>query len=402
MCNNEILELETKGCFNFFWNEVSYSKNGYGLIKDSTVSFDTHKSVSSIASTGFGLCAIVIGVNRNYIGYYDGYYRVLKTLISAYENFSQTKGFFNHFLNMETGKTAWNSEVSIIDTSIFLMGAMVASEYFGGDISEYFEKIYGRIDWEFFRNRITNRFYMGYNDINNEPFGEWDSYAEQLIMYFLGVASPTKSINKEMFYDFNRDEIEVDGKKFIFSPFGSLFTHQFSHAFIDFRNKVDRTGVDFFENSIIATTLNRKFSINNINKFKSFNKDSWGITPCETPNGYIGTLGVPPCLGFSTQDGTIATCGSIGSIVFSPEISINAINYMYNNFKDKIFGKYGFKDSYNLDENWFCDYEIGIDKGISLVMIENYRTELIWKLVMKNKYIKKAFKILEFCEKNIN
>lgn len=395
MCENEILELETKGCFNFFWNEIGRSKFGYGLVKDSTATFDTHKSVSSIASTGFGLCAIVIGVSRNYINYYDGYYRALKTLINTYYNVSQTKGFFNHFLNMETGKTAWNSEVSIIDTSIFLMGAMVASEFFGGDVEEYFEKIYKRVDWEFFRNKITNRFYMGYDDVKGEAFGEWDSYAEQLIMYFLGVSSPTNPINKEMFYDFNRDEIEFNGKKFIFSPFGSLFTHQFSHAFIDFRNKIDRTGIDFFENSIIATMLNRNYCIHNTGKSKSFNKNSWGITPCETPDGYVGTLGAPPCLGFSTQDGTVATCGSIGSIVFSPEDSIEAMNYMYENFKDKLWGKYGFKDSYNLDKNWFCDYEIGIDKGISLLMIENYRTELIWKLVMKNKYIRKAFSILE-------
>lgn len=396
MRNCEILELETKGCFDFFWNEISVYEKTYGFIKDSTAPFDTHKNVSSISSTGFGLCAIVVGVSRNYISYDEGYERVLKTLINMYENASHIKGFFNHFLDMNTGEKVWSSEVSIIDTSIFVMGAMVASEYFGRDITKYFKKIYRRIDWEFFRNKNTNRFYMGYNDEGKKHFGEWDSYAEQLIMYFLGVSSPTHRINKEMFYDFNRDKINFDGKQFIYSPFGSLFTHQFSHGFIDFRNKIDREEIDFFENSKIATLLNRQYCIENMKNSKSYNRNSWGITPCETPNGYIGTLGTPPCLDLSTQDGTIALYGSIGSIVFSPKESISAMNYIYKNFKDDIWGKYGFKDSYNLDKNWFCDYEIGIDKGISIVMIENYRTGLIWNLVMRNSYIKGAFKILEF------
>lgn len=391
-----ILELENKGCFDFFWNESSRSCNGYGLVRDSTSKFETHKNISSIASTGFGLCAIVIGVSRGYIDYDSAYKRSLNTLKSVYFNASNTEGFFNHFLNMETGKTAWNSEVSIIDTSLFVMGALVSSEYFGSEISEYFEKIYNRINWEFFRNRETNRFYMGYDDIEKSHFGEWDSYAEQLIMYFLGVASPTYSINKEMFYSFDRHKVFVHGHEFIFSPFGSLFTHQFSHAFIDFRGKKDREGTNFFLNSKIATLLNREYCIKNSNKSKSYGENSWGITPCETPTGYIGTLGVKPCLNLSTNEGTIGIYGSISSLVFTEEESIGAIEYIFNNLKDNVWGEYGFKDSYNLDKNWYCDYEIGIDKGISMIMIENYRTGLIWNLVSQNKYIKKAFDILGF------
>ncbi len=396
MSIDRILELENRGCFDFFWNEVSKTGDGYGLVKDSTAKFDSHKNVSSISSTGFGLCAIVIGAFRGYIDYKSAYERSLNTLKSVYFNASNTKGFFNHFLNMETGKTAWNSEVSIIDTALFVMGALVSSEYFGLEVSEYFEKIYSRIDWGFFRNKGSNRFYMGYNDRTNTHFGEWDSYAEQLIMYFLGVSSPFYSINKEMFYDFDRHKVHVGGDEFMFSPFGSLFTHQFSHGFIDFRGKKDREGMDFFLNSKIATILNRKHCIDNSEKFKSYGENSWGITPCETPRGYVGTLGTKPCLNLSTNDGTIAIYGAISSLVFTPDESIGAIEYMYNNLKDGVWGKYGFKDSYNLDENWYCDYEIGIDKGITMIMIENYRTGLIWDLVNRNKYIKRAFEILEF------
>lgn len=399
MLNYEILELESKGCFDFFWNECSKSEKGFGLVKNSTLQNDIHKNVSSISSTGFGLCASIIGASRNYISKEEAYERVLKTLKTVYENVSHTKGFFNHFVNMNTGKTVWNSEVSIIDTGIFLMGALAASEYFGNEIENYFEKIYSRVDFEFFRNKNTNRFFMGYNDGNQKHFGEWDSYAEQLILYFLGVASPTYKINENMFYDFNRDIFNFENQKFIFSPFGSLFTHQFSHGFINFKNKIDKLGFDYFENSKIATIINRNHCIENKIGFKSYGKNSWGITPCETPNGYIGTLGVPPCLGMSTEDGTIAIYGSIASINFLPNESIESMNYLYENFKNEIWGIYGFKDSYNLDKNWFCKYEIGIDKGISLLMIENYRTGLIWDLVMKNKYINYALEKIGFIKK---
>lgn len=391
----EILEFETRGCFNFFWNEIGSNKNFFGLVKDSTSNFETHKNVSSIASTGFALVAIVIGVSRGYVSEEDGYERVSTTLKNIYENIKHTYGFFNHFINMDTGETAWDSEVSIIDTSIFLMGAMVASEYFKGLAQKYFEKIYERVDWEFFRNKNTNRFYMGYNDREGKHFGEWDSYAEQLMMYFLGVSSPTHPINKEMFYNFNRDKIKVHDKEFMFSPFGSLFTHQYSHGFINFKNKKDRTGFDFFENSKLAAFLNREFCINN--KCKSYGENSWGITPCETHEGYIGSLGVPPSLNLYFENGTIGIYGAIASIVFTPNESIDFMNFIFENYKEQLWGGYGFKDSYNLNKNWFCNYEIGIDKGISIVMIENYRSELIWDLIMGNKYILKAFSLLEFC-----
>lgn len=394
MEKNLILEYETKGCFDYFWNEVSLSEKAYGLIKDSTL--DSHKNVSSISSTGFGICAIVIGVSRGYVSYESAYERVLKTLKNVYENASNTEGFFNHFLDMNNSKTVWNSEVSIIDTAIFIMGAMVASEYFNKEISEYFEKLYRRINWEFFRDKSSNRFYMGYDSVQQKHFGQWDSYAEQLMTYFLGVASPTYKINKEMFYDFERHKVSYKNNSFIYSPFGSLFTYQFSHGFLDFKGKVDRENTDFFNNSKIATYLNREHCINNSKKYKTYSSKSWGISPCETPKGYIGSLGTKPSLGLNTEDGTIALYGFIASIVFTPHESIESMNYVYENFKHKLWGKYGFKDSYNLDENWFCDYEIGIDKGISMLMIENYRTGLIWDLVMKNNYIKEAFDMLEF------
>lgn len=229
-------------------------------------------------------------------------------------------------------------------------------------------------------------------------WGNWDMYAEQLMMYVLGVASESYPINKEMYYEFKRPKNDYkDIKNIIFSYGGSLFTYQYSHAWIDFNGKKDLDGIDWFENSIKASLANREYCINNIDKFKTFNENSWGLTACVGPGGYSGGYGASPR--FSNldieNDGTIAPCGAIGSIVFIPKESIKALEYFYNNCP-YLWGKYGLKDSYNLarTKRWVAKEYLGIDKGIEILMIENYLTGLVWKYMMKNKYIRNGLKIL--------
>lgn len=401
----DILDLEAKGCFDFFWNEATTEGEGFGLIRDNTTNSERHKKVASVASVGFGLSAIIVGVERGWITKEEGEKRALGTLKTLYNDVEQTEGFFNHFVNMNSGKREWNSEASIIDTAIAIMGALTCAEYFKGEVEEYFERIYSRINWEFYRNPKTNHFYMGYSK-EQGPFGAWDMTAEQFMMYFLGVASPTHPVPASMFYDFRRDIGSYGGDEFIYTPIGSIFPYQFSHAWIDFRNTKDKLGVDWFENSVKASLSNRQYCIDNPVNSKSFHKNAWGMTACETHHGYDGSQGtLPSAKGGTvhTADGTVPPCGAIGSIVFTPEESIDAMNYYYKTFKDKLWGKYGFKDAYNLDvtPEWFSKVEIGIDKGISILMIENYRSGLIWNLTMQNKYIKKAMELLEITNNNV-
>lgn len=391
----KILDLEAKGCFDFFWNEVTIEGKGYGLIRDNTHKF-AH-NVSSVASVGYGLSAIIIGVERGWITYEQGYERVLGTLKTLRDDVEHMEGFFFHFVEMDSGKRAWNSEVSIIDTAITIMGALTAAEYYKGEVEELFEELYQRINWEWYRDSNKNMFYMGYH-IGRGFEGWWDLYAEQFMMYFLGVASPTYPINKEMFYDFGRKVGKYKDYEMIYTHTGSLFTYQFSHAWLDLRQTKDRLGVDWFENSRLATLANRQYCIDNPNGSKTYNKNAWGMTACETPSGYMGSQGALPSANNNTHtaDGTVPPCGPAGSIVFTPQESIESLNYLYEQFP-QLWGKYGFNDAYNLDVEpaWFSDVVIGIDKGITLIMLENYRTGLIWDLTMQNKYIKDAMKILE-------
>ena len=218
-----------------------------------------------------------------------------------------------------------------------------------------------------------------------------------------GLISPLDDVNPEdividKLLDHLKKNDYKDKKDIIYTYCGTLFTYQYSHAWIDFRNIIDKDGIQWFDNSVKATKANRLYCIENSSKFKTYGKDSWGATACVTPQGY-NLQGAQPCdVDLKAKnDGTISPCGAIGSIVFTPKESISAMEYYYNNYK-KLWGKYGFKDAYNLEneKEWYSKECIGIDKGIEALMIENYLNETIWKYFMKNKYVIKGLEILGF------
>ncbi len=399
MKEKKLLKKELKGCYKFFIKEANKNKKskGYGLIRDKSV---LSPEIASIASVGYGLAALVIGVERNWITFPKVYERVNKTLDTFLNNMESTNGFFYHFINLETAKREWKSEVSIIDTAIFICGALLSGEYFGGTVKEKATKLYKNINWEWYLDKSTNQFYMGY--IPERGFsGHWDMYAEQLMLYILAVASPTFPVEVSTYKDFQKPVTDYKQiKNIIYTYCGTLFTYQYSHAWIDFRNRKDEQGIDWFKNSIKATLANREYCIENKEKYKTFGENSWGLTACIGPKGYNGGFGAMPA--FSTleeNDGTISPSGAAGSIVFTPELSINALTH-YAHYS-KFWGKYGFKDAYNLDgkKPWYAKECIGIDKGISMIMIENYLSGLIWEYFMKNEYIQNGLEKLNITEK---
>lgn len=390
-----LIKKEMKKSFEFFIQESNHCKTskGYGLIKDKTILSD---HVASIASVGYGLAAFVIGVEHGWISYEKAYTRVNRTLDTFMTQVEGKNGFYYHFVNMENGKREWNCEISIIDTAIFLCGAITAGEYFQGEVKEKAEILYKKANWEWYRNKDTNHFYMGYEQ-EKGFWGHWEMYAEQLMLYVLGAGSPTFPIDKSMYDDFKKEKLD----DIIYTFCGTLFTYQFSHAWIDFRKIQDKNGIDWFENSVKATKANRQYCINQKEQFKTYHENSWGLTACLSPKGYI-SCGAEPC-GVNLEvenDGTVTPCGAIGSIVFTPEETIQAMEYYYNHFP-KLWGKYGFKDGYNLEngEAWFAEEYIGIDKGIGLVMMENYLNGTIWKYFMQNEYMQEGLRRLEFSEK---
>ncbi|MBM7841077.1 hypothetical protein JOC54_004376 [Alkalihalobacillus xiaoxiensis] len=399
MNREKIIQEEAYRSFLFFWEEANTdpSSPGFGLIRDKTGDDAVH--VASIASVGFGLSAIIIGIERGWISHQEGFVRTKGTLETFLHQVEHFDGFFYHFLDMRTAKRykEYHDCASIIDTSLFLNGAITSAEYFGGEIKSLFNKLYERINWQTYYNKETNQFYMGYDE-ETGGFGQWDMYAEQLMQYMLGTASPTHPVPVAIYDGFERQLGTYGDYTFYNSPGGQLFTHQFAHAWFQFKDTVDKDGIDWFDNSVKASLASRQYAIDNQNTFRTWSKDSWGLTASEGPNGYHGH-GTPPYhpLVDVKNDGTVAPCAAAGSIVFTPEESKAALEHFYQ-AHPRLWSKYGFLDAFNVDLEpaWYSERVIGIDKGITLLMIENERSGLIWDLYMKNDYIKKAQDLLGF------
>ena len=388
---------EAEGCFRYLWEQAQTDEasGAYGMVRDR---YPGAKNISSIAATGFALASIPYGIRKDWISEEEGRQRAEKTLDTLL-SLEQENGFFYQFINMLNGQPATGSEVSIIDTGILLCGAIVAGEYFGGSVQEKALELYGRVDWEYFLDGSRNMFYMSRSP-EGEFAGHWDVYAEQLILYVLSAGSPTYPLDSDPYYAFGRLEGKYGEHTFIHSWFGSIFTYQYSHAFVDFRGLEDEKGTDWYQNSVEATLAARQFCIDQQEQWETYGENAWGLTACDTRDGYNGLQGAPPS-GTDNRahesGGTLAPAGAIGSMPFTPEESTAALKY-YMTFPD-LQGQYGLKDAYNLDQNWFDSDYIGIDKGISLLMIANYESGMIWELFMGNENIRRGMENLGFTEK---
>lgn len=389
----EVISFEMQGAFDFFWQQANtdLSSPGYGLIRDR---YPGSEGIASTASVGFGLTAYLIGVEKGYITRQQAEERVGKTLDTLL-SMERTHGFFYHFVDMSSGKRAWESEVSSIDTSILLMGVLSAGQYFGGEILAKANKIYEAVEWPWFLDTEKNMFYMAYRPEKGFE-GHWDFYAEQLMMYVLAAGSPTHPTNDTPYYTFTRHSASYGkGKPFIHSWFGSIFTYQYSHAWIDFKGTSDLKQVNWFDNSVEASLAQVQFAADMASKFKTLGPQSWGLTACDGPDGYNGLYGAQPSGYDNTAnvvDGTLAPSGAIGSILFVPDQAQQAMLNYYS--MEKLKGKYGFVDAYNLDKDWYDSDVIGIDKGISLLMLANFKNDFVHQVMMQHPAIIKGMEQL--------
>lgn len=370
------LEEVQKKAFDFFLHEHHPDS---GLVKDKASNFTgDSETISSIAATGFGLTAMVVGAERGWISKAEAQSYAAKTLRFFFNHMESVNGFYYHFVNWETGKKTKYTELSSIDTALFLAGALTAGEYFKGtEVEALANKIYEKVDFPWMLNN-GQTLSMGWHPNQGFLKMRWADYNESLILYLLAIGSPTHPIPADSWQKVNKRISLYDPYVLISSP--PLFTHQYSAIWIDFRNKNDGLA-DYFENSRIATLVNRQFTLDHRDRFLTYSEDIWGLTASTGPNGYKAYGSEP---GGAVHDGTIAPTAAGASIVFTPELSVRALKAMYHKFKDRLWGRYGFSDAFNLDRNWYSQEVLGIDQGPILLMIENYRSELIWELFMQH------------------
>ena len=240
-------------------------------------------------------------------------------------------------------------------------------------------------------------------------FGGWSAYSEHIFLYILAAGAPREefSTGADSYYAMKTYTGSYKGEEFIFCGTGAAFTYQWTHAFIDFRNLRDKLDRNWFDNSRHAGLAARQYAIDNAHRIKGLGPNSWGMSACISPStGYSGEYGSYPIgAGYKLlEDGTVAPYGALSFLPFTPKESIDALNHMYK--IPGLVGKYGLYDAYsyvtkaNGDLPWIGKSYLGIDKGLVLLMFENYSTQLIWKLLHQNKSIQKGLKRLAFSQTN--
>jgi hypothetical protein len=378
--DEQFLDEVERSSFEFFWREASSST---GQVKDrALLNGDSGaRPISSIAATGFGLTALCIADQRGYRKTGEIVERVKKTLRFLWNNLPQEHGFFYHFINMNTGQREWKSEVSSIDTSLLLCGVLTARQHFADtEIRDLATKIYERVDWPWMLNG-GSAFPMGWHPENGFLTARWDHYCELMMIYLLAIGSPTHPVSPETWKAWSRPVIKYQGLEYI-SGNDPIFTHQYSHAWFDFRHKRDAYA-DYFENSVTATKAHKLFCLSLHDRFSDYSDDLWGITASDSAKGYVA-WGGPPEQG--RIDGTVVPCATGGSLPFLYDDCLKVLRNIRSRYGHRgAWGRYGFVDAFNSLTNWYDPDVIGIDVGVSLLMAENKRTGFVWETFMKNK-----------------
>lgn len=388
-----LLDSLQHGAFDYFWNEANPTN---GLIKDRS----TPGSVCSIASVGFGLSAICIGIDHGWVTREEGRDRIATTLETFWNGpqgdgpsgFIGYEGLYYHWLDMNTAKRTWDSELSTIDSALLFAGIIDAKQYFSTadpldeQIRALADSIYYRADWEFVRNG-ANGIRMGWKPGTEfSGFGLWTGYNEAMILYILALGSPTFPVPASTwdFWTSSYNWATQYGQTYVNFP--PLFGHQYSHCWVDFRGLQDgymqmpNHGIDYFENSRRATIAQREYCIANPGGWIGYGADLWGLTASDDPSGYLAHGAPPP----QSDNGTITPTAAASSIAFAPDLVIPTLHFMYDSYQSQLWSTYGFKDAFNLTVAWWATDYLGIDQGPIIMMIENYLTGSVWARCMQN------------------
>ncbi|HEV2883736.1 MAG TPA: glucoamylase family protein [Pyrinomonadaceae bacterium] len=393
------LEDLSRRSFQYFWERAD-PQTGLTLDRartDGTPHAPSHQShnIASIGATGFGLTALCIGAERKWVERGNAAERVRTTLSFFADRAFHQRGWFYHWMDAKTGERRWKSEVSSIDTAFLLAGILTARKYFGNDpeIVRLATKIYERVDFRWMLNGHATLLSHGWRPETGFLKPRWDTYSEDTILYMLAIGSPTHPISPRSWYGLWRDRYRYGGYSYFTTVSVPLFMHQYSHAWIDFRNRREIRGdrINYFENSINATHAHRAYCLTLVGTFPGYGPNVWGITASDSVKGYVAWGGPPhdPAV-----DGTVVPCAAAGSLMFTPDISLAALRTMREKFGSTIYGRYGFVDAFNPTTGWIGPDVIGIDVGITLLSAENLRTGFVWRHFMRNHEIPRAMRLI--------
>ena len=407
-----VLEALQRETFNYFVHEANPNN---GLIVDKTQA----GAPASIAAVGLALSSYPVGVERGFITRENAIQRTLATLRffqnsvqSAAPDATGYMGFYYHFLDMTNGKRVWKCELSTVDTAFLVAGMLTAAAYFVNDTAEEREirelanELYLRTDWNWAQNGGVTVTHGWKPESGFLPY-RWQGYDEALFLYLLGLGSPTHPLPKQSYAQWTStyEWKTIYGHELLYS--GPLFTHQISHIWIDFRGIQDDymrgKRIDYFENSRRATYVQRRYAIDNPAYFNAYGANCWGITASDGPGPKERTIkghkrkffgyearGVPD----GPDDGSIAPWAVVASLPFAPEIVLPTL-FHFETLKLREKNPYGFKATFNATfsdrsdplRSWVSPFHFGLNQGPIVLMIENYRSGLIWRLMRQCPYL---------------
>ena len=402
--DDSLLDRLQRAAFDYFPQAINPAN---GLVADNSRA----NSPVSIAVVGFALSSYPVAVERGWLPRPEAVQRSLAAL-RFFRDSDQSgglestgyKGFYYHFLDFHTGARVWRSELSMIDTALLIAGALTTSMYFDSNTAEevelrkIVEMLFLRIDWQWAQDG-GETLRQGWKPECGFLHYGWEGYNEAIVLYVLALSSPTHPLEGHCYHAWTGTYQweNVYGYDFLYG--GPLFMHQFSHAWIDFRGIKDpfmrEKRCDYFENSRRATLVQREYAQRNPNEFAGYDEHCWGLTACDGPSDELPDMAGEPrrLFGYAARgvpygpdDGTIAGWAPLASLPFTPDITLDAVRHMHLRYP-QMLPESRYASSFNpglasVDHRvWVSPGNFGLDQGIVVMMIENYRTGLIWRLM---------------------
>jgi hypothetical protein len=389
-----------------FFQDFTNFKNelGYGLTVDHTGDLN----LSSVASTGYFLSSLVIGVARGYLPKQKAIEQARKTLQTLFSNVPHYHGFFFHFLNIHTAERHKKSEYSTIDSALAFNGILTVQQYFQDpEINRLADAIMQRVDWNILIHKRGEKthFYMAYNPdadgdyVNGKPgyIHHWSMFAEQLMMYvmYAAVAKDSK-LALTLYEDFERKKVTYKSSSYFYTPGNTLFVYQYPQCWLDLKHWTDRQGINWFENTRQAIYGHYALSRDTVKQFPTFKDKYFGFTASYGRKGYQVSAALPNSMNKLEHDGSVATNAMIGSLYHAPELALPAIEELR---KDSRLwdNRYGFINAFHdTPPLWVSTRWLGIDKGLELLMANAYLHQDVMKAYMAHPLIQKGMKVLQW------
>ena len=402
--DSALLELVQKQTFRYFWD---FGHPTSGLARErSNRAYDYGHETTTTGGTGFGIMSIIVGAERKWVTRQAAAERILK-MVNFLLKADHYHGIFPHWLNGETGKTIPFSRkddgADIVESSYLFMGLLSARQYFNAanttetQIRNRITWLWEQAEWNWHTRDNRDVLYWHWSPNNgwsmNHEIRGWN---ECLITYIISASSPRYSIDPNVYHrGWTNSNFFRNGRSYYgitlplgFDYGGPLFFSHYTFMGIDPRGLKDRYA-DYFEQNLNHTLINREHCIRNPKGWKGYGPESWGLTASDNHQGY-GAHSPEEDLG------VISPTAALSAFPYTPQYSMQALRHFYHDLGDKIWSEYGFVDAFNETKNWYAKSHLAIDQGPIIVMIENYRTGLLWNTFMKVPEIQEGLKKLGF------